>query len=176
MEEEVQALKDELARVRAREKRFKDEAEAKITHLQEELVNFKTKMLEAEARVTDIEAQLQASKARCQNLEEMSAKFQQEKAVLQGQLDASKEAEAQARKDQTELAWATRRQQELEQENIQLKNQLEELECSQLALDAELTQHKELLKKYLPLETFMKNAPFHPLVLHLNRLFSAGKR
>lgn len=32
-----QELKDELARVRAREKRFKDSAEAQITSLQEQL-------------------------------------------------------------------------------------------------------------------------------------------
>lgn len=63
MEQELQALKDELARVRAREKRFKDSAEAQITALQEQLEAMTATKNRAEAAKMELEN-------RCRQLEE----------------------------------------------------------------------------------------------------------
>lgn len=58
-----QELKDELARVRAREKRFKDSAGAQITSLQEQLEAMAAAKYRAEEEKKELEA-------RCRQLEE----------------------------------------------------------------------------------------------------------
>lgn len=184
-----QALNDELARIRAREKRFKDAAEAQIVHLQEQLTIFQTKIREADDHISNLETLVEAQKSECQKLEKKTILLQQEKESLQSQLAAVKAAEAQAHKDQTELAWTMHRTQELEQENIQLQKQLLELQGSQYAMDEQLTHlqahsselekmvrcYGELLQKYPQLERFMKKAQYHSLVRCINTLFSTGK-
>lgn len=85
-----QALKDELARVRAREKRFRDDVETQITLLQEQLTICQIELNEARTHIADLEEKLDIQESRCQNLEKMNNQLQQEKESFHGQLEAAK--------------------------------------------------------------------------------------
>ena len=181
-------LKDELARVRAREKRYKEEAEAKISQLQEERARFKQKQEQAGAELADRDAVLKTQMARYHDLETKYSRLQQEYESLQTKLNAAEEAEARLRKDQVELAWSIHRRGELEHENTQLKEQVQSLLSIQYDLEEKLSQlsqrnseqasmarcYTELLQKYPQLDSLMKTAQRHSLVQCLNGLFSAG--
>lgn len=182
-------LKDELARVRAREKRYKDEAEAKISQLQEEHASFKQKLYQAETERAALHALLKTQMARYHDLETKNSRLHQENESLQSRLNTAEEAEAGLRVEQVELAWSIHRRDELEQENTQLKDQVQSVLSIQYDLEKELAQlrqrnseqdsmarcYAELLQKYPQLESLMKTAQRHSLVQCLSGLFSAGK-
>lgn len=81
MQQELQALKEELARVRAREKRYRDNAEAQIAVLQEQLET----MTAAKNRVETAKSELES---RCLQQDAESATLHARVESLQTEVDA----------------------------------------------------------------------------------------
>lgn len=128
-------LKDELARIRAREKRYKDTAEARIVELEKQLAAMK----EAEAKVSSTVADLET---RCRLREEENTVLQNHATSLQTQLEAIKAHVKSADADKATLENRCRQQ---ENEIAQLKKQVEtsstvkeKLECRCKELENEI--------------------------------------
>lgn len=110
-----QSLKDELARVRAREPRYKSIAEARIATLEEQLAAKNAAENNASTAVASLEA-------RCRQWEKECVALQERAASMQTQLDAIKAAVQSATADKVALE---NRCQERENEVSQLKKQAE---------------------------------------------------
>lgn len=108
-------LKEELARIRAREKRYKDTAEARIVELEKQLAAMK----EAEDKVSSTVADLET---RCRLREEENAALQNRATSLQTQLEAIKAHVKSADADKATLESRCRQR---ENEIAQLKKQVE---------------------------------------------------
>lgn len=139
----VPDVKDELARVRAREKRYKDEAEAKISQLRVERASFKQKLDQADAELADRDAVLKTQMARYHDLETKNSRLRQEYESLLSKLNAAEEAKARLQKDQIELAWSIHRLDELVQENTLLKEQVQGLLTIQSDLEEGLAKLRQ---------------------------------
>lgn len=114
MEQELQALKDELARVRAREKRFKDGAEAQIAGLQEQLQGMNLATASASATVTRLEN-------RCQQQGEENATLHNRVEALQAQVTALLTAQSHV---ESQKSTFENRCTQFEEENAQLQKKL----------------------------------------------------
>lgn len=113
MEQELQALKDELARVRAREKRYKDTTEAQIAALQQQL-----------SAAADLEI-------RYRKKEDENTALRDRANSLQKELEVTRSVAERADVHKTELEKLKRRYKEIENENAHFRELRQLLQAAQ---------------------------------------------
>lgn len=123
MEQELQALKDELARVRAREKRYKDSTEAQIAALQQQLSAVTAAESDALSAAADLEI-------RYRQKEDENTALRDRANSLQKELEATRSVSERADIYKTELEKLTRRYKEIENENTHFREQEKHIQAA----------------------------------------------
>ena len=123
MEQELQALKDELARVRAREKRYKDTTEAQIAALQQQLAAVNAAESDASSAAAELEI-------RYHQIKDENTALRDRVHSLQKELVGAKSVAERADVHKTELEKLTRRYKEIENENAHFREQEKHIQAA----------------------------------------------
>lgn len=110
-------LKDELARVRAREQRYKSNAEAQIAELRAQLEALQG----VESRAAATTAELEKLKSDFSKLDNQKIALLNEVTTVQARLNTMEDAELRAQASASELKKIRSAQEKLEKENVRLK-------------------------------------------------------
>lgn len=141
MEEEVQALKDELARVRAREKRYKDSTDAEIAVLREQLEGMQRAAANGSTAMAVLESRYQEQDAE-------NAKLRNRIELLQAQVESLLGAQSHVEDQKSQLenrcALCEEENAKLQRQILSSATELEKLKHHCQKLESDYTSSHEL--------------------------------